>query len=63
MTKAEKRIEDFSLGMKNLGEDSRNYFYKLVHELFLIEKLSACSLLVEKKTGLGRNNVPTNTEE
>jgi len=63
MTKAERRIGDFSLGMKSLSENSRNYIHKLVHELFRIEKLSACSLLAKKKTGSGRNNISTNTEE
>ena len=38
MTRVEKRIRDFSLGMKKLGDDSRNYLHKLTYTLFLVEQ-------------------------
>jgi len=39
MTKAERRIEDFSLGLKKLSDDSRKYICKLAQILFLVEQL------------------------
>ena len=47
MTKAEKRVRDFSSGMKKLGNDSRNYIHKLTHVLFLVEQSPVCP--VDKK--------------
>jgi hypothetical protein len=48
--KTEQRIRDFSSGIKKLGDDNREYILKLTHDLFLIEKLTACSVLVKKDT-------------
>ena len=42
MTKPERRIRDFSLGMKKLGKDSRGYIHKLAHVLLLVEKPPVC---------------------
>ena len=38
MTRSEKRLRDFSSGMKKLGGDSRNYIHKLTRFLFLAEQ-------------------------
>jgi hypothetical protein len=38
MTKAERRINDFSSGIKQLSDESRNYIHKLTHVLHLVEK-------------------------
>jgi len=57
MTKAERRIKNFSSGLKKLGNDNQNYIQKITHDLFLIEKSTACSVLVKKNTELGINNV------
>ena len=42
MTRAERRLRDFSSGMMNLGADSRNYIHQLTHILFLVEKPPVC---------------------
>lgn len=39
MVKTDRRIRDFSSGIKNLSNDSQNYIHKLSHILLLIEKL------------------------
>ena len=42
MTKAERRIRDFSSGMKKLGNGSRTYIHKLANVLLLVEKPPVC---------------------
>ena len=42
MTKDERRIRDFSSGMKNLGDDSRDYIHRLTNALFLVEQPPVC---------------------
>jgi hypothetical protein len=48
MSKAERRIRDFSYGIKKLSENSRNYIYELTYNLSLVNQSSAY-LLLEKK--------------
>jgi len=57
MTKTERRIKNFSSGLKKLGNDNQNYIHKITHDLFLIEKFTTCSVLVKENTELGINNV------
>jgi len=57
MTKVERRIKNFSSGLKKLGNDNQNYIHKITHDLFLIEKFTACSVLVKESTELEENNV------
>jgi len=57
MTKSEQRIKNFSYGLNKLGNDNQNYIHKITHALFLIEKFTACSVLVKERTELGLNNV------
>lgn len=57
MTKTERRIKNFSSGLKKLGNDNQNYIRKITHALFLIEKFTACSVLVKESTELGINNL------
>ena len=56
MTIAERRIKSFSSGLKKLGNDNQNYVHKITHDLFLIEKFTACSVLVKESTELRINN-------
>ncbi|GHU38566.1 hypothetical protein FACS1894190_00390 [Spirochaetia bacterium] len=46
MTRGERKARDFSLGMRNLSENSRNYIQNLTQVLFSIEE-SPVSLLGE----------------
>jgi len=48
MTKSERRIKDFSSGLKKLGNDNQDYIHKLTGDLFLIEKFPACPALAKK---------------
>ena len=59
MNKSERRIRNFSCGLKKLGNDNQNYIQKLTYDLFVIEKLSADSVFVKKNTEFGMNNVCT----
>ena len=52
MTKIERRIRSFSLGMKKLGIDSRNYIHMLTQNLFLIEQISTHPALKRKGSEL-----------
>ena len=59
MTEAEHRIRAFSLGMKKLGNDSRNYLHKLAHVLFLVEQPPVYPVLEKKTPDLRNKNSTT----
>jgi hypothetical protein len=48
MTKAERRIRDFSSGMRKLDDKSLNYIHKLTQVLFMFEHPSIYPCLGEK---------------
>jgi hypothetical protein len=50
MSKEERRIRDFSSGIRKLGEDSRNYLHRLTQALFLVEQPPVCPILQEEPT-------------
>ena len=52
MTKMERRIKNFSSGIKQLSNDKQEFIHKLTHYLFIIEKLSACSIHDKKSLKL-----------
>jgi len=56
MTKAERRIRDFSSGLKKLSDKSQNYINKLAHNLFLIEQSSAYPVFNKKYPELENRN-------
>ena len=45
MTKEERRIRDFSSGMKNLDDEGRSYIHRLTNILFLVEKPPVCPVV------------------
>jgi hypothetical protein len=49
MTKTERRIRDFSSGIRKLGNHSRNYIHQITHVLFLVEQPPVYPV-VKKKT-------------
>jgi len=48
MTKSERRIGDFSLGIKKLNNHSLNYIHKLTQILFMVEHPPVCPSLEKK---------------
>jgi len=52
MTKAERRIKDFSSGMKDLDSASQNKIHNLAKNLLLIEKTPVCPAAEKKPRNL-----------
>jgi len=56
MTKSERRIGDFSSGIKKLNNHSLNYIHKLTQVLFMIEHPPVCPGLEKKDAELEKKN-------
>jgi len=48
MTKSERRIGDFSSGIKKLNNHSLNYIHKLTQVLFMVEHPPVCPIIENK---------------
>jgi len=57
MTKAERRISDFSSGMKKLDDNSLTYIHKLTQVLFMVEHPPVYPVSGEKATKLGKKTI------
>jgi len=62
MTKEQRRIRDFSSGIKKLGDESRNYIGKLTQVMFLIEQPPVFPVF-EKKQKQGKLLTANRTNE
>jgi len=56
MTKTERRISDFSSGMKRLNDKNLNYIHKLTKDLFIVENNSGYSCSERKNIEVYKNN-------
>jgi hypothetical protein len=56
MTKTERRIRDFSSGMRKLDNHSLNYIHSLTQVLFMVEHLPVYPAAREKAAELEKEN-------
>jgi len=57
MTKSERRIGDFSSGIKKLNNHSLNYIHKLTQVLFMVEHPLVCPCLERNDIDLEKKKV------
>jgi len=61
MTKEERRISDFSSGMKKLDDKSLNYIHRLTQILFFVEHPQVYPGSEKKAVESGKKNHPYKT--